>query len=142
MRKVSIQFTTAEGYALKIITAVKSGELPLLVTALGTLQNQTSAEMDIDMQICFNPSVGAVCKISGRGRKHDQNAPVELAWRVYNHGGIQAEIFGSVHQYQSHEHKQLLSYVLRGRTEDAKCDSAQYAGSQRISSPIRGEQIR
>ncbi|MFQ7036202.1 MAG: hypothetical protein ACLRTQ_11310 [Candidatus Borkfalkia sp.] len=56
MRKVSIQFTTAEGYALKIITAVKSGELPLLVTALGTLQNQTSAEMDIDMQICFNPS--------------------------------------------------------------------------------------
>ena len=56
MRKVSIQFTTAEGYALKIITAVKSGELPLLVTALGPLQYQTAAEMDIDMQICFNPS--------------------------------------------------------------------------------------
>ena len=56
MRKVSIQFTTAEGDALKIIAAVKSGELPLLVTALGTLQNLTSAEMDIDMQICFNPA--------------------------------------------------------------------------------------
>ena len=56
MRKVSIQFTTAEDESVKIITAVKSGELPLLVTALGTLQNQTSAEMDIDMQICFNPA--------------------------------------------------------------------------------------
>ena len=44
------------GDALKIVTAVKSGELPLLVTALGTLQNLTSAEMDIDMQICFNPA--------------------------------------------------------------------------------------
>ena len=44
--------------------------------------------------------------------------------------------------YQSHEHKQLLSYVLRGRAEDTKRGSAQYAGSQRISSPIRGEQIR
>ena len=56
MRKVSIKFTTAEDESVKIITAVKSGELPLLVTALGTLQNQTSAEMDIDMQICFNPA--------------------------------------------------------------------------------------